>query len=69
MIIPRLDYEGEDVSFDYDNEARVETIKACFGFGAAANDDKIEDENISASSFNGAAAPKGKTKLRWRRST
>ncbi|EEY62959.1 uncharacterized protein PITG_14579 [Phytophthora infestans T30-4] len=45
------DDDEEEVSFDDDNEARVEAIKASFGFGAAANtkDDEIEDEQVSAS--------------------
>ncbi|KAG7392818.1 WD repeat and HMG-box DNA binding-domain containing protein 1 [Phytophthora pseudosyringae] len=44
--------EEEEVSFEDDNEARVEAIKASFGFGAAANaasDDRIEDEEVSLS--------------------
>ncbi|POM79344.1 Hypothetical protein PHPALM_3013, partial [Phytophthora palmivora] len=42
----------EEVSFDDDNEARVEAIKASFGFGAAANamnDDQNEAEDTSVS--------------------
>ncbi|OWZ13421.1 hypothetical protein PHMEG_00013253 [Phytophthora megakarya] len=45
--------DEEEVSFDDDNEARVEAIKASFGFGAAANaakDDQLEAEDISVSS-------------------
>ncbi|KAG3119199.1 hypothetical protein PI124_g3851 [Phytophthora idaei] len=46
------DEDEEEVSFDDDNEARVEAIKASFGFGAAANavnDDQLEDEEVSVS--------------------
>ncbi|RLN50513.1 hypothetical protein BBJ29_007062 [Phytophthora kernoviae] len=44
--------DEEEVNFDDDNEARVEAIKASFGFGAAANaavDDRVEDEGITVS--------------------
>ena len=46
--------DKEEVSFDDDNEARVEAIKASFGFGSAAkatNDNEIEDEDISVSAL------------------
>ncbi|KAF4318386.1 hypothetical protein BBO99_00007442 [Phytophthora kernoviae] len=44
--------DEEEVNFDDDNEARVEAIKASFGFGAAVNaaaDDRVEDEGITVS--------------------
>ncbi|CAH0520741.1 unnamed protein product [Peronospora belbahrii] len=47
--------EEDEVSFDDDdNDARVEAIKASFGFGSAANatgDDRIDDQDISASAL------------------
>ncbi|KAL4139200.1 hypothetical protein PRIC2_002698 [Phytophthora ramorum] len=44
--------DEEEVVFGDDNEARVEAIKASFGFGAAVNvtnDGPVEDEDISVS--------------------
>ncbi|CEG40813.1 WD40 repeat protein [Plasmopara halstedii] len=39
-------YDDENKSFDDDNEARVEAIKASFGFGSAAKEYHIEDVNV-----------------------
>ncbi|GMF12680.1 unnamed protein product [Phytophthora lilii] len=57
------DEDDEEVTFDDDNEARVEDIKASFGFGAAANvnnEDQAADESISVS-----AKPAAKSAHRW----
>ncbi|CAI5706758.1 unnamed protein product [Peronospora effusa] len=46
--------DEEEVSFDDDNEARVEAIKASFGFGSAlkaTSNNEIEDEDISVSAL------------------